>query len=66
MSKERLQDSHFNTIGYIETRPDGVQVIQDYRFETWGYYDPKTNTTTDHRFQTVGHGNLLTTLLPRQ
>jgi hypothetical protein len=45
MSKERLQDSHFNTIGYIETRPDGVQVIQDYRFETWGYYDPKTNTT---------------------
>ena len=63
MTKQVLKDSHFNIIGYIETKADGKQVITDSHFAIKGYFDPKSNKTTDSHFRSVGTGNLLTSLL---
>lgn len=63
MIKQVLKNSHFNIIEYIETRADGKQVITDSHFAIKGYYDPKSNKTTDSHFRIVGTGNLLTSLL---
>ncbi len=63
MSTQTLKDSKFRTIGYIETRSDGIQVIKNEKFVILGYYDPRYNQTKDARFQIVGTGNLLTSLL---
>lgn len=63
MSTVTLKDSHQRTIGYIETRSDGIQVAKDAHKRTKGYYDPKTNKTTDSHSITDGSGNLLTTLI---
>jgi hypothetical protein len=51
------------TIGYIETATDGKQTGKDDRFRIVGYYNPRTDITQDARFRTVGHGNLLATLI---
>lgn len=63
-NRRTLQDQSFRTIGYIETRNDGTEVLLDSSFRTCGYYDPSRDLTTDASFRTVGHGNLLVSLLP--
>ena len=63
MATETLRDKHNNTIGYIETDSSGKQTIKDKHRNTKGYYDPKTNKTQDAHRNTIGTGNLLTTLL---
>jgi hypothetical protein len=63
MSTQTLKDGRYNIIGYIETKSDGTQVIKDSHYNIKGYYDPKTNKTKDSRYNIVGEGNLLTTLL---
>ena len=65
-TKQTLRDSRNRTIGYIVTRNDGKQQLEDISGHILGYYDPKQDKTEDHRHKTVGYGNLLTTLLPRQ
>lgn len=64
MTKQVLKDGKFRTIGYVETRSDGVQVLKDAKFRTCGYYEPKTDVTKDAKFRVIGHGNLLTSLIP--
>lgn len=63
MSTQTLKDSRYNIIGYIETRSDGTQVGKDSRYNIKGYYDPKTNKTKDSRYNIVGEGNLLASLI---
>lgn len=63
MARQTLKDKKFNIIGYIDTDPSGKQTIKDGKFNIKGYYDPKTNKTKDSKFNIVGTGNLLTTLL---
>ena len=63
MSTQTLKDSHYNIIGYIETRPDGSQVGKDAHYTIKGYYDPKTNQTKDAHYNIMGTGNLLSSLI---
>lgn len=63
INRRTLQDRDFKTIGYVETRDDGTEVLTDPNFRTRGYYDPRRGVTTDENFRTVGQGNLLLTLL---
>lgn len=63
MSTQTLKDSRSNTIGYIETRPDGTQVGKDAHNNIKGYYYPKTNDTKDPHNNRVGKGNLLASLI---
>lgn len=63
MNRRPLQDRDFRTIGYVETRDDGTEVLTDANFRTKGYYDPNRNLTTDEQFRTVGYGNMLVSLL---
>jgi len=64
LNRRTLQDQNFRTIGYIDTRSDGTEVLLDANFRTKGYYDPRRNATTDENFRTLGYGNLLVSLLP--
>lgn len=63
MADQVLKDSRGNTIGKILTASNGVQTIKDRLGNTKGSYDPKTNKTKDRHGNTVGTGNLLTSLL---
>ena len=59
-----LRDEHLSTIGYLQTRSDGVQVLLDKHLTILGYYDPRTDLTTNAHLSRVGtSGNLLMTLL---
>jgi len=59
-----IRDAKFNVVGYIEeTGSQGVLVARDASFQVKGYYDPRTNRTTDASFRPVGYGNLLACLL---
>lgn len=63
MADQVLKDKRGFTIGKISTANNGIQTIKDDKGFTKGTYDPKTNTTKDHRGFSVGKGNLLTSLL---
>ncbi|NML59885.1 hypothetical protein HHL21_02060 [Massilia sp. RP-1-19] len=63
MHRQTLKDARYKIIGYIDTASDGKQSARDARYHTVGYYDPHTNITKDNRFHTVGHGNLLASLI---
>lgn len=63
MHTQTLKDARFRTIGYIETASNGKQTGKDERYRVVGYYDPRANLTQDARFRTVGHGNLLASLI---
>ena len=58
----QLKDKHYNIIGYIDEQPDGTLVAKDHNFRVLGYYDPRSNRTSNSTFNPVGYGNLLTTL----
>lgn len=63
MSTETIKDSHYKTLGYIETRADGTQVAKDARYHVLGHFDPKSNVTKDAHYHVLGHGNLLASLI---
>ena len=65
MDRQVLKDSRFRIIGYIDTASDGKQTGRNARFHIVGYFDPRTGVTRDDRFHTVGHGNLLASLIAR-
>jgi hypothetical protein len=60
-----LRDAQLNTVGYIEETSGGKLVAKDKDRRVKGYYDPRSNRTTDEQMRTVGHGNLLASLLQR-
>jgi hypothetical protein len=63
MGTQTLKDSHYHTLGYIETKNDGTQVAKDSHYHTLGYYDPKSDQTKDSHYHVIGHGNLLASLI---
>ena len=63
MSTHTLKDANYRVIGYIETGSDGAQVIKNEAYQVLVYYDSRQNQTKNARYQVIGHGNLLTTLL---
>jgi hypothetical protein len=58
-----LFDKHGKLIGRIVDLPGGRSMVQNQYGQTKGYYDPKTNRTTDVHGGQVGRGNFLTNLL---
>jgi hypothetical protein len=65
MSIEYFRDDHFRIIGSIETDMRGVQVAKSARYEWLGEYDPRTNTTKDAPYRTVGSGDQVSALARR-
>lgn len=63
MSTETIKDSHYRTLGFIETRGDGTQVGKDSHYRVLGTYNPKTNETKDAHYHVVSRGNLLASLI---
>jgi len=63
MKRQTLRDASHHMIGTIDTAADGKQTARDVRNRTTGYYDPRANPIRDARFHTVGHGNLLASLI---
>jgi len=63
MTRQTIKDSHFHTIGYIDTAADGRQTARDAHFSILGYYDPKSNATRNAHFTVVAYGNQLAALM---
>ncbi|WP_306392487.1 hypothetical protein [Telluria beijingensis] len=63
MSRQTLRNARQRIIGYIDTANDGRQTGRDERLRIVGYYDPRSNITRDERQRSVGHGNLIATLI---
>lgn len=63
MSIETLKDAHYRTIGFIETRQDGVQVGKDAHYRVVGFYYPDMNQTKDAHYRVVAMGNTLPALV---
>ena len=63
MSEHILKNKIGNKIGSIKTHTDGKQELRSKNGNKLGTYDPKWNRTLDKNGNTVGSGNLLTTLL---
>lgn len=64
MRRQILKNSVHHVIGYVDVDDHtGKQTLLDEWFHKLGYFDPKTNSTTDEYFRRIGTGNLLTTLL---
>lgn len=58
-----IKDARGLTLGRISTEPSGRQRAVNARGLTVGYYDPKTDKTTDARGLRVGEGNMLAALI---
>jgi hypothetical protein len=58
-----IKDARGLTLGRITTDPSGRQRAVSARGLTLGYYDPKTNRTTDSRGLKVAEGNALAALI---
>lgn len=58
-----LRDHDGNIIGKITTNPNGSQVIRNHNGDIKGVHNPVTNRTSDEFGNTVGYGNILTTLI---
>jgi hypothetical protein len=63
MTRQTLTEARHHTAGYIDTAADGRQTARDARLHIVGYYDPRTDSTRDARLHTVGHGNILASLI---
>lgn len=63
MQDHVLRDRANKVIGYIKAKSNGELELRDSKYVVKGYYDPKTNVTRDAKYQRVGSGNILTTLL---
>ncbi|MHB8249592.1 MAG: hypothetical protein ACYDCX_12015 [Acidithiobacillus sp.] len=60
-----IKDNSGAVIGYVETLPGGKQIAKNKDFVVKGYYDPKTEITTDASLKPIGKGNLLSSLIFR-
>jgi hypothetical protein len=62
--KTTLKTKHHRVLAYIEIDSRGVHRILDHGHRTLGYYDPRTNRTTDRHHRLIGYGYLLPRLIP--
>jgi len=63
VSERILKNKLGNKIASIKTHPDGKQELKGKLGNKLGTFDPKTNKTYNKLGNTIGSGNLLTTLL---
>ena len=63
MSEQILKNKLGNKIGSIKTHTDGKQELKSKLGNKLGIFDPKTNKTYNKLGNTIGSGNLLSTLL---
>ncbi|HLA74867.1 MAG TPA: hypothetical protein VJM76_03035 [Gammaproteobacteria bacterium] len=63
MEKQILKDVANNIIGYIETQPDGIQVLKNAHGKIKGYYEPAGDHTRDENYNIVAKGNSLRTMI---
>ncbi|MXQ10947.1 hypothetical protein [Microvirga makkahensis] len=64
MSKTTLKSKSHRVLAHIEIDSRGVHRITDHGHKTLGYYDPRTNRTTDRNHRLVGYGYQLPRLIP--
>lgn len=57
MQTETLTDVAANIIGYIETQPDGNQILKNSRGKIKGYCEPEGDHTRDEYYNIVAKGN---------
>lgn len=65
MAREAIKDFYGKMLGFIETKPNGDQVITDFNGRMLGFYRAGPDHITDFNGRILGRGNLLMTLLPR-
>lgn len=63
MRRETLKDVADNVIGYIETQPDGKQILKNAHDKIKGYYEPEGDHTRDEHYNIVAKGNKLRSLI---
>ena len=65
-NRNPIKDFYGKTIGYIETMPNGDQIIRDFHMKTLGRYDKAQDTTRDFYGRTIAKGNHLSMLLSNE
>ena len=66
VSREAIKNEHGQTIGYIETMPDGTQKALDPDYQWLGTYDPERKGTQDASSRRWAMGNILLWLIGRE
>lgn len=64
MPKTPLKTKNHRVLAYIEVDSRGRHTIYDHTHRILGYYDPRTNRTTDRVNRIVGYGYLMAALIP--
>ncbi len=62
-TKTTLKTKHHRILAHVEIDSRGVHRISDHCHITLGYYDPRTNRTTDAQHRLLGYGFLLPKLI---
>ena len=60
---EPIRDRAGNTVGSIETKPNGDQVLRNEQGEVRGYYDAEGDFTRDADKNIVAKGNKLRSMI---
>lgn len=63
MKKTALTTANHRVVAYVTVDARGVHTITDYRHRVLGYYDPRTNRTTNRTHRIVGYGYQLPRLV---
>jgi hypothetical protein len=63
MNTITLKSKAHQTLAYVEIDSRGIHRISGYDHKTLGYYDPRTNRTSDRMHQVIGYGYQLPRLL---
>ena len=66
MSETRVQNFRRETIGFIETRPNGTKIAKDFYRRKLGEYSPASDTTRDFYGRIVAHGDQTAMLIQMQ
>ena len=63
MDKKPIRNFYNQIIGYIETKPNGDQIVRNFYNQILGYYMKSDDTTRNFYKQILGKGNFVTQLL---
>lgn len=63
MQRIPLKDKDFITIAFLEIKDNGDKILKDKNFITLGFYFSDRDVTMNDNLITIGHGDILTSLL---
>ena len=66
MQKITVKDTQYNIIAFLEIKPNGDKVLKNKNYSILGFYDAATDVTKDVRYNIIGRGDILTTLLEKK